>query len=425
MQPNKASYFFKLRSFLPTCPLSGSGWTSMLSVCALLSLSSTPSWAGGLYITEFGTPSMGVANAGAGAVADDSSSAWHNPAGMTRLSGTHAQGTAGLIYGNVKFDADSNTPVAGGDGGNAAINLAPVLNGSIVHSLTDNLKLGFALGSVAGAGLDYGSNWAGRQQNTKTQLVTLTGIPSIAYKMHWLSVGVGATINYGSLDTFKLKAPNQAESTIKLDGDDWAYGVTAGVLVEFSDHSRVGLKYLSETKYEFDGDLKVSGGAVGGINVNSTTTLEMPQMLVLNFYHEFNDQFAILATADWEDWSEFENVPVSVSKGGAAIPRNWKDTYKLAGGVHYRPTKPWLLMTGFAWDSSPVDSKDRTADMPADRQLRYAVGTTYQWHERLKLGANITYLDAGNAKINNNQTLKGDYKRNDIFFFALNASWKF
>jgi long-subunit fatty acid transport protein len=79
----------------------------------------------------------------------------------------------------------------------------------------------------------------------------------------------------------------------------------------------------------------------------------------------------------------------------------------------------------FAYDSSPVDAKDRTADMPADRQLRYAVGTEYRWSERLKLGANFTYLDAGNAKINNNRTLKGDYKRNDLFFMALNASWKF
>ena len=82
-------------------------------------------------------------------------------------------------------------------------------------------------------------------------------------------------------------------------------------------------------------------------------------------------------------------------------------------------------MTGFAYDSSPVDAKDRTADMPADRQLRYAVGTEYRWSERLKLGANFTYVDAGNSKINNDRTLKGDYKRNDLFFMALNASWKF
>jgi long-chain fatty acid transport protein len=369
---------------------------------------------------------MGVANAGAGALANDSSIAWHNPAGMTRLSGTHGQATAGLLFGNVKFDADSDTPVAGGDGGQAAINPAPILNATFVHSLTEKLKLGFALGSVAGAGLDYGNNWAGRQQNTKVELLTLTGIPSVAYKQHWLSVGVGLTVNYGNLNTFKLKAPNPAETTIKVDGDDWAFGFTGGVLVEFNDHSRLGVKYLSKTKYDFDGKVKTSGGALGGINVHSKTTIEFPQMVVAHFYHEINDQFAVLAQADWEDWSEFDDIPLSTSTGvEGAIPRNWKDTYKLGAGLHYRPSKPWLLMTGFAWDSNPVDSKDRTADMPMDRQLRYAVGTTYQWNERLKLGGNFVYADMGKAKINNDRTLKGDYKRNELFFFALNASWKF
>jgi long-chain fatty acid transport protein len=397
----------------------------MLSVCALLSFSSTPSWAGGLYITEFGTPSMGVANAGAGALANDSSIAWHNPAGMTRLSGTHSQATAGYIIGNTKFDADSDTPVPGGDGGNAADN-APVLNTSFVHSLTDKLKFGFAVGTVAGAGLDYGSNWAGRQQVTEVELITMTAIPSVAYKQHWLSVGVGLTINYGSLNTFQLKAPNPAETKIKLDGDDWAFGVLAGFLVDFSEQTRLGVTYRSKTEYNFDGDIKTSGGALGGVKVNSTATIEFPQMVAAHFYHELNDQFAILAQADWEDWSSFEDVPLSTSTGGGgAIPRNWKDTYKLGAGIHYRPTSPWLLMTGFAWDSNPVDSKDRAADMPMDRQLRYAVGTQYQWNERLNLGANFVYADYGKAKINNDQTLKGDYKRNDLFFIALNASYTF
>jgi len=274
--------------------------------------------------------------------------------------------------------------------------------------------------------LDYGSNWAGRQQNTKVELLTLTAIPSVAYKMHWLSVGAGLTINYGKINTFKLKAPNPAQSTIKIDGDDWELGFVGGFLMEFSDQTRLGVKYLSETKYKFDGKVKTSGGALGGINVNSSLEILFPQIVVVNFYHEFNDQFAILATADWEDWSAFEDIPLSTSTGvSGAIPRNWKDTYKLAGGIHYRPSKPWLLMTGFAYDSSPVDSKDRTADMPMDRQLRYAVGTQYQWSERLNLGGSFVYADYGKAKINNDRTLKGDYKRNDLFFFALNASWKF
>ena len=39
-------------------------------------------------------------------------------------------------------------------------------------------------------------------------------------------------------------------------------------------------------------------------------------------------------------------------------------------------------------------------------------------------GVQFVYADYGNAKIRNN-LLKGDYERNDIFFFALNLNWKF
>ena len=123
-------------------------------------LLSTPCWAGGLYITEWGTPSTGVANAGAVAVGQDASTAWHNPASMTRLSGTQIMVNGGLLIPNVKFDPDSDTPVPGGDGGQAG-ELAGIMGTSFVHSLTDNLKFGFSLGSVVGAGLEYSSNWAG------------------------------------------------------------------------------------------------------------------------------------------------------------------------------------------------------------------------------------------------------------------------
>jgi hypothetical protein len=53
------------------------------------------STAGGLYLNEFGTPSMGVAGAGASSVANDASTSFHNPAGMTRIKGNELMGTAG------------------------------------------------------------------------------------------------------------------------------------------------------------------------------------------------------------------------------------------------------------------------------------------------------------------------------------------
>ena len=54
--------------------------------------------AGGLYLNEFGTPSMGVAGAGASAVASDASTSFHNAAGMTRIKGKELMGTGGFLY---------------------------------------------------------------------------------------------------------------------------------------------------------------------------------------------------------------------------------------------------------------------------------------------------------------------------------------
>lgn len=383
--------------------------------------------AGGLYITEFATPSTGVANAGAIAVAKDASTAWHNPAGMTHLSGTQIMGNAGLLIPNIKFDPASDTPVPGGDGGQAGAP-APILGGSLVHSLTDKLKLGFALGSLSGAGLDYKNSWAGRRQAIKSEFLSVTAMPSVAYKHHWLSVGAGLQVSYGKLD-LRLKAPLPAEPTVKLDGDDWVVGYTLGVLVEFSKGSRLGVRYQSKTKFDLGGDLKISGGLLGGLRVGADTEIELPQFVEVGFYHELTDQVALLGTVNWEDWSgSLDTIPISVNAGGTEIPTNWKDTYKLAAGIHYRPSPPWLLMTGFAYDSSPVDAKDRTADLPLDRQLRFAVGTQYQWSEHLNVGGNFEYVDLGDAKINNSSPLnglKGDFKNNELFFIGLNANYTF
>ena len=110
--------------------------------------------AGGLYINEFGTPSMGTAGAGANAVASDASTSFHNPAGMTRIKGKEVMGTGGLLYATVKFDQDSDTPISGGNGGNAG-GPAPIVGGFYVHSLSDKWKLGANLITIIGAVLDY------------------------------------------------------------------------------------------------------------------------------------------------------------------------------------------------------------------------------------------------------------------------------
>jgi long-chain fatty acid transport protein len=380
--------------------------------------------AGGLYLNEFGTPSMGVAGAGANAVASDASTSFHNPAGMTRIKGNELMVTAGLLDAAVKFDQDPDTPVPGGDGGDAG-GLAPIIGGFYTHSLSDRWKLGANLITLTGAVLDYDDDWTGRYLNTEVTLLTMTFAPSIAYKVNdWLSLGGAVEVMYADLE-MKAKAPlpgpGGGEGEVTIDGNDVAFGFGLGALFELSERTRFGLVYQSEIEPEFDGDVDLSPL---GLSVATDTTITLAQFVRLSAYHELNDRWALLGTVGWEDWSAFEDVNISTDNGSNDIPRNWKDTWKFAAGVHYRPVENWLLQLGMAYDTSPVDKEDRTPDMPIDRQIRYATGVQYKWSERLTVGSQFVYADYGKAKIDN-QWLKGEYKTNDIFFLAINANWKF
>ena len=62
---------------------------------------------------------MGATGTGTHAVASDASTSFHKPAGMTRIKGKELMSTGGLIYSATKFVPDSDTPIAGGDGGDA------------------------------------------------------------------------------------------------------------------------------------------------------------------------------------------------------------------------------------------------------------------------------------------------------------------
>ncbi len=387
--------------------------------------------AGALYLNEFATPSMGVAGAGQEAVANDASTnfAFHNPAGMTRLEGNSVSLGAGLLVGDTKFDTDSDTPFSGGDGGNQA-GFAPLLGSHGVLSVTDDLKLGMSVFSLSGAALDPNDSWAGRFSLTEIELLTLSANPSVAYRVtDWLSLGVGATVMYADID-YKLAAPPVnppvgGAGKVEVDGDDFAFGYNFGVLLELSPRTRVGVTYVSKVEPEFSGDLKITTGGGAAFSTSSDLEFTFPQLVRVGAYHELNDQWALLGTIGWEDWSDFDKLLVSTQAGSAAIPTEWRDTYHFSGGVHYRPAEDLLLQVGITYDTSPVSDGNRTAYLPMDRQIRYAIGAQYQWNERMNVGGAFEYIDLGDAKIDDPTLLTGEYEDNRIFMFALNFSYQF
>jgi long-chain fatty acid transport protein len=397
-----------------------------LTGLVLLAGATSSARAGGLYLNEFATPSMGTAGAGQEAYANDASTnfAFHNPAGMARIDGNQVSVGAGLLVGDTKFDADPSTPFPGGNGGNQA-GLAPLVGSHGVYSVNEDLKLGMSIFSVSGATLDPSDGWTGRFQLQEISLLTVTANPNVAYRVNdVLSVGAGAMAMYADLD-YKLAAPPGGMGRVEVDGNDWAYGYNAGALIELGPGTRFGVTYVSKVEPDFSGDLKIDPAGGPPITTSSNVKFTFPQLVRVGGYHELNDQWALLGSVGWEDWSEFDELLVSTSAGTASVPTKWRDTYHFSGGVHYRPVQDWLLQAGITYDTSPVSDGNRTAELPIDRQIRYAIGAQHQWSERLTFGGSFEYIDLGDAKIDNSAVLVGDYETNRIFAFALNMSYTF
>ena len=70
------------------------GIATVVMILALTEVSE----AGGLFVTEFGTEDVALAGAGWAARAQDASTLFKNPAGMSRLEGNQFQGGLQALY---------------------------------------------------------------------------------------------------------------------------------------------------------------------------------------------------------------------------------------------------------------------------------------------------------------------------------------
>jgi long-chain fatty acid transport protein len=397
------------------------GAVSMLVALTLLGVADTAG-AGALYANEFGTSSMGTAGAGAGARADDASAALHNSAGMTRLDGHQAMAGGALLYAKIEFDPDADTPVPGSDGGNQG-GFALPFGSQYVHKLSDRWRLGAALFSLSGAVLDPDNDWVGRYETTKVSLISLSLYPSVAYRAtDWLSIGAGPLLTFAIMD-YDLRFPlgDGDEGKVEMDSlKDFAAAAFVGILLEPSERLRVGITYLSETELNLDGDIKISPA---GHKVGTELTQPLAQSVRVDAYWDVTDQFALLATFAWEDWSTAESLPASVAGIASEVPIGFKDTWKVGLGAHYRLSDEWLLQAGITFDTSPLDTSDRFTAFPLDRNIRYAVGALHDWSENTRFGASFVWADMGRAKVRSDFA-RGDYEHNDLFYFAFSANWK-
>jgi long-chain fatty acid transport protein len=397
--------------------------------------------AGGLFLTEFGTPDVGLAGAGWAARAQDASTLFKNPAGMTLLEGNQFQGGVQLLYGDIGFTSNGNSTPSGGGGGNP-IDVFPGASGFYVHPLGDDWRVGFGIYSNFGLGLKYRGEWVGRYYVKDVLLAGVTFMPTASYRVNeYLSIGGGLNVMVGA---FKQTAAvnnlfSGDDGELQIKDRDVGVGGNIGVLLMPVPGTRFGISYQSPIELNFSDKPEFSNLGPIGTNLQNNGHLDntldlgmtVPQSLTFSAYHELTRDWAMMGNLGWQDWSRFGKVDVTVSTANPislTADRKYRDTWHVAIGTQYRVNPAWVVSTGFAYDSSMVKDKHRTLDVPVGETYKFGLGALWQAKPTLNLGFSYELAWGGDMSVDQNRgplagRVAGEFKNTALHFFAVTMTW--
>jgi long-chain fatty acid transport protein len=406
--------------------------------------------AGGISLYEVGTADVGLASAGYSARAQDASTVFTNPAGMTRLSGDEVTLGTQMLYGDVGFSiGQGTTPALGSQSGGNPVGSMPGGGLFYSHSVSPDFKIGMAVTGNFGSVVEYDKGWVGRYRAQEGTLLGVSFLPSAAWRVNQnFSVGVSLNAMYGIFDT-KVAVNNiiGPDGKLSLDDNAWGLGANVGLLYEVNSGTRFGLTYTSPVKLNFASKAKFTDlgtvvqallGSRGLLDAKVDLGVTVPQGVNASFYHEIDPRLAILGSVGWQQWSKFGEVDVGVDSNnpiGLTTKLDFKDTWSGAGGAQYKLSDGWMLNGGIAYDSGFQDSNAVALALPVNAAWRFGIGGQRQQSQSFDWGVSFEYLYGGSLNTNiagsvpvalgGRGNVVGSYNNNEFFFLAANFNWKF
>ncbi|MBP4051272.1 transporter [Chromobacterium violaceum] len=291
---------------------------SVMIMGTALGLASTQAAASGYQFGSQSVSGQGTAHAN-GAEANDPSTIFTNPAGLSRLDGTQLVigGTLVVPHSEYTDNGSRNVlgqPTGGGNGGTFAPKAVAAPTFYLSHKINDKITAGIGMYVPYGAKLDYGFDWAGRYALKSVNLQSLNINPSISFKLderHSFGFGVSAQYMDATLEQMAdatsglalkkaasggltgpfgpggaivtLTNPAQIAAVMKaggvggdglahVEGNDWGFGWNIGYMFQLNENTRFGLAYRSSVKQSLSGSSTWTFNNVkGNVTVNGVT----------------------------------------------------------------------------------------------------------------------------------------------------------
>jgi long-chain fatty acid transport protein len=414
-----------------------------------VTLASTQIFASGFALNEQSISGMGTGFAGRSSSADDASTVFGNPAGMSRLK--RQQVTGGMAAIDASTDINDASGSQSGTNKGDMVPFTAVPMGYYVKPIDDQWAFGLGVYAPFGLITDYESSFQGRNFGSKSEVKVVAFQPTVSYAFNdKVSIGFGPTINHisGALESTLTTPLSPNDGEVKIKGDDIGYGYNIGVLVQATDTTRVGLTYHSKVKYKLEGHTKVSPGAgtpvgfLSGARYDASLDITTPESVDFSVTQQLNDAWTLYAGSTWTRWSRLkeitvDNEGVTPANGGALAPaflgtiteeQNWHDTWAYAIGTSYQLNKQWVLRTGLTFDQSPTNNIDRSPRIPTGDRTIFSLGAGWSPTEDLTIDVAYSYLKEEKVSVNHSNALGQSYNaeyENSANGFGVGATYRF
>lgn len=387
------------------------------ALAASLFITAAGAQAAGFALIEQSASGMGNAFAGGSAAAEDASTVYFNPAGMTYIDGTQVVGAIHLIKPSAEFHNNGSAAgfgkPLGGTGGDAG-DLAFVPNFYAVTDIVPSVKLGLGINAPFGLKTEYDNGWLGRFQAIKSEVKTINFNPAVAFKVNdQLSLGFGVSAMWMQAELTKaVNAGAFGEHPIKIKGDDWGFGFNLGAIFQATPDTRFGMAYRSKINQRLEGDSASTFTLLNAIptrtlNTKVSAAVALPENFSVSAFSKLDDKWDLMGDVTWTRWSRFKELRIIRENGTASTlavtPENWHNTMRYSVGASYHYSDALKLRAGLAYDEEAIDDQFRTARIPGNDRKWLSLGAGYQIAPNSKIDVGYSHLFISSAPISDKQ----------------------
>jgi long-chain fatty acid transport protein len=368
-----------------------------LVLCLALFLGIAPLAHGsGFLIYEHGAAAMGMAGAFV-SIGSDASTVFHNPAGMSMLSGTNISlgGTIIKPKGSLTLPKFPNPAFAKVDQLDQTF-LAP--NFYLTHKFGKKFAAGIGVFAPYGLGTKWPENYPLRYLGTSNEMQTVFINPSISYLVSD-NFSIGGGVSYVtsklSLNLVRLVtdfAPYGwvGDVPASLDGATGdALSFNLGVLYKTGTYS-LGATWRSAFDIKYKGDIALDTSGIPSpfrplapTSGTVETTFKFPDIFTFGGSFKPVEDLTVAVDAQYYTWSRYDKYVIDITyPSGPAEPEtvleNWKNTWIFRCGLQYDLNESLALRGGFIYDWTPQPVASIDPNLPDANRYALTLGIGYK-----------------------------------------------